>query len=106
VFKIQGELHHQIGSLLPSDEKPVYAQLYIIDPHEALNHRMNGGLDPDVMYRLGGLISENHRWAGIFRRAHEVFQTSRTDIKSCHFSTHSFVPTNSGHVNNSWYTNL
>jgi len=82
VFKIQGELHHQIGSLLPSQgDAPVYAQLYIIDSLEALNHRMqrNGGLDPDVMYRLGGLISENHRWAGIFRRAHEVFQTSRTD---------------------------
>ena len=39
VFKIHGELHHQIGSLLPPHEKtPVYAQLYVIDSREALDH--------------------------------------------------------------------
>ena len=90
VFKIHGELHHQIGSLLPPHgQLPVYAQLYILDPREALKHRMerNSGLDPDVMYRLGGLdpdmmyclgglISESHRWATIFKQAHEVFETS------------------------------
>ena len=82
MFKIHGELHHQIGSLLPPHGKtPVYAQLYVIDSHEALDHRMqrNGGLDPDVMYRLGGLISDNHRWAHVFKQAQEVFQTSSAD---------------------------
>jgi len=82
VFKIHGELHHQIGSLLPPHGKtPVYAQLYVIDSREALDHRMrrNGGLDPDVMYRLGGLISDNHRWAHVFKQAQEVFQTSGAD---------------------------
>ena len=82
MFKIHGELHHRIGSLLPPQgQPPVYAQLYILDAREALDHRMqrNGGLDPDVMYRLGGLISENHRWADIFKQAHEVFRTSDTD---------------------------
>ena len=61
MFKIHGELHHQIGSLLPPDGRPPsYAQLYVLDSHEVLGHRMrrNPGLDPDVMYRLGGLISE------------------------------------------------
>ena len=61
VFKIHRELHHQIGSLLPPHGKtPIYAQLYVVDSCEALDHRMrrNGGLDPDAMYRLGGLISE------------------------------------------------
>ena len=39
VFKIHGELHHQIGSLLPPHGKtPVYAQLYVIDSREALDH--------------------------------------------------------------------
>ncbi|KAF9642798.1 hypothetical protein BDM02DRAFT_3132852 [Thelephora ganbajun] len=79
VFKIHGELHHWIGSLLPPHgQPPVYAQLYILDSHEALDHQMkrNSGLDPDVMYCLGGLISKHHRWAHIFRQAHKVFQTS------------------------------
>jgi len=39
----------------------------------------NGGLDPDVMYRLGGLISEHHRWARVFKQAHEIFQRSNTN---------------------------
>jgi len=79
VFKIHGELHHRIGSLLPPHgQPPVYAQLYILDSREALDHRMrrNSTLDPDVMYRLGGLISEHHQWARVFQQAHEVFRTS------------------------------
>lgn len=79
VFKIHGELHHRIGSLLPSPgQPPVYAQLYILDSRQALNHRMqrNNGLDPDLMYRLGGLISNCHRWAHMFKKAHEVMEAS------------------------------
>jgi hypothetical protein len=41
VFKIQGRLSHLAGSLLPEEEEaPVYAQLYIYDPAEALDFRM------------------------------------------------------------------
>ena len=38
-FKIQGELHHRLGSLLPADTgQPVkYAQIYIYDSVEAMN---------------------------------------------------------------------
>ena len=43
----------------------------------------NSGLNPNVMYRLGGLISVNHRWADIFKQAHEVFKTSNTDKCPC-----------------------
>ena len=46
VFKIHGEQHPKIGSLLPSDERtPVYTQLYTIDSRAVQNHRMqrNGG---------------------------------------------------------------
>ena len=42
MFKVQGRLYHCIGSLLPQpDSSPVYAQLYIYDPQEALDFRMN-----------------------------------------------------------------
>ena len=82
MFKIRGELHHRIGSLLPPDGRsPVYAQLYILDSGEARDHRMrrNDNLDPDLMYRLGGLISENHRWVGVFKQAYEVLQASNAE---------------------------
>ena len=57
VFKIQGRLSHLAGSLLPQEgESPVYSQLYIYDPAEALDHRMrhevNRGLDRQVMVEL------------------------------------------------------
>ena len=40
-FRIHGELCHQLGSLLPRrGDRPAYAQLYIYDPREALDHQM------------------------------------------------------------------
>jgi len=34
-FKIQGELYHLTGALLPhGDETPIYAQIYILDTAE------------------------------------------------------------------------
>ena len=41
-YKIQGELYHQIGPLWPEHRRaPLYSQLYIYDPGEALRHRQN-----------------------------------------------------------------
>ena len=83
-FRIHGELRHQLGSLLPRDgERPVYAQLYIYDPHTALDHRMhrNTGLNTHTMQRLQDLILGNHRWATTFKNASEVFeQTECRDV--------------------------
>lgn len=39
----------------------------------------NSGLDPNVMYRMGGLITQYYRWAEIFKQAHKVFQRLNTD---------------------------
>jgi hypothetical protein len=39
-YKIQGELFHQIGPVLPENpQAPLYSQLYIYDPTDALQHR-------------------------------------------------------------------
>ena len=81
-FRIHGELRHQLGSLLPrSGDRPMYAQLYIYDPHEALEHRMqrNRTLDPIVMERLQALILTHHRWARIFKQASEVFKENQCE---------------------------
>ena len=52
VFKIHGELYHHQGALLPEDGgKPLYAQLYIYDPSEALRFRQrnnDGALDSET----------------------------------------------------------
>jgi len=54
-FKIQGELHHLTGALLPHDDQtPMYAQIYILDTAEQLNVRRanNNNLDPVVIDNL------------------------------------------------------
>lgn len=42
VFKINGQVHHRIGSLLPDEgTPPVYAQLYIFDTENEVQNRMS-----------------------------------------------------------------
>ena len=81
-FRIHGELCHRLGSLLPRHgDRPTYAQLYIYDPREALEHRMqrNTTLDPVIMERSQTLILRHHRWAQIFKHAQEVFEHDRCE---------------------------
>jgi hypothetical protein len=41
-YKIQGELYHQISPLRPEEgHAPLYSQLYIYDPSDALQHHQN-----------------------------------------------------------------
>ena len=81
-FRIHGEFCHRLGSLLPRHgDRPAYAQLYIYDPREALEHRMqrNATLDPIIMGCLQSLILTHHRWAHIFKHALEVFEESECE---------------------------
>ena len=61
VFKVHGRLSHMAGSLLPQEgESPVFAQLYIYDPADALDRRMqheaNQGLNCQVMAELQDML--------------------------------------------------
>jgi hypothetical protein len=81
-FRIHGELCHQLGSLLPRNgDHPIYTQLYIYNPREALEHRMhrNAGLDPIIMEHLQALILAHHHWAHIFMHASEVFEENQCE---------------------------
>jgi len=77
VFKIQGRLSHLAGSLLPQEEEsPVYAQLYIYDPAEALNHRMqheaNQNLNRQVMAELQDMLYHTHPAIQLYKQAYEI----------------------------------
>jgi len=77
VFKVHGSLSHRIGSLLhPSDQSPVYAQLYIYDPDEALNYHMNNqinaGLKRTVMCDLQDMIHHHHYEVTLYKQALEL----------------------------------
>jgi hypothetical protein len=65
VFKVQGRLCHKSGSLIPrEDAHPVYAQLYIYDPQEALqyrmNHRANVDLHRETMQTIQDMLYRHH----------------------------------------------
>jgi len=66
-FKIQEELHHLTGALLPhGDQTPIYAQIYILDIAEQLNVRRanNNNLDPVVMDNLQTMLLDSHSYIG------------------------------------------
>ncbi|THV03739.1 hypothetical protein K435DRAFT_561317, partial [Dendrothele bispora CBS 962.96] len=77
VFRIHGELKHLSGSLLPREgSAPSYAQLYIIDPHAALQYRMqrNSNLRQDTMWSLQTLLRAENPYSSIYLHAYEVLR--------------------------------
>lgn len=68
VFKINGQVHHRIGALLPNENTPTkFAQLYIYDTQNEIQNRMcailsEGGdpsaLDPVIAAELMQMLDE------------------------------------------------
>src|SRR6266545_2578632 len=77
VFKVHGSLSHCTGSLLPaSDQAPVYAQLYIYDPEDALGDCMgnqhNTSLDMTIMWDLQNMLHCHHHRVALYKTAMEL----------------------------------
>jgi hypothetical protein len=81
VFKISGQVHHRIGSLLPTDgTSPKYIQLYIYDTANEVKNRMkclNNGetiaenLNPSIIQGLMKILDENNPFVKKFRMARD-----------------------------------
>ena len=77
VFKVQGHVCHKIGSLIPREgTAPLYAQLYIYDPQEALDFRMNyqanAGLNKTVMNVLQDMLYRHHPAVQLYKQTFEL----------------------------------
>jgi hypothetical protein len=77
VFKVQGRLYHQIGSLIPRPGlSPIYAQLYIYDPQEALDFRMNNAANSSLhrptMQTLQDMLYRRHPGVQLYKQAFEL----------------------------------
>ena len=84
VFKVQGRLYHQIGSLLPRPgSSPVYAQLYIYDPREALDFRMNNtansSLHRETMQTLQDMLYRRHPGVELYKQALDLTRNMGPD---------------------------
>ena len=84
VFKVQGRLYHRSGSLLPQPgSSPVYAQLYIYDPQEALDFRMNNeantSLSRETMQTLQDMLYRRHPGVQLYKQAYELTRNMGPD---------------------------
>jgi hypothetical protein len=81
-FRIQGDLHHLSGALLPSaGAPPAYAQLYIHDPLAQLNLRKgrNANLNSVIMTQLQAMVHETHPYVRLYKQAFEIMREKPAD---------------------------
>ncbi|CAG7725419.1 unnamed protein product [Allacma fusca] len=79
VYKIHGQVYHISSPLHPQiGDSPKYAQLYILDPDEALRTRMavyaNKDCNENLMHELAQLLSAINNYAKAYKMMHEVEQ--------------------------------
>lgn len=83
VFKICGQIHHRIGSLLPPDsDPPKFIQLYVYDTSNEVTNRLHAlnaddrpsdPLDPLIVGQLLQMLDDNNPLAQSFRQARDRF---------------------------------
>ncbi|KAK4592722.1 hypothetical protein RGQ29_017025 [Quercus rubra] len=82
IFKLNGQNHHRIGTLLPNDgEDPQFAQLYFYDTENEVQHRMNffsngqinSDLDPSIVDALVQMFDESNNLVKIFQMSRDRF---------------------------------
>jgi len=76
-FTIHRALLHRLGGLLPLDNEPAFAQLYIYDSNEALSHRQRGYNDllPKVLRDLQNIIYAINPYVPLYRQAYEILSS-------------------------------
>ncbi|CAL9002651.1 unnamed protein product [Prunus brigantina] len=92
IFKISGQVHHLMGSLLPLEgECPKFAQLYIYDTHNETMNRLNAvnckqkneKLDEDIVQGLITMFDESNELVKLFRTTRDKFEKDcLTSLKS------------------------
>ncbi|KAM3739279.1 hypothetical protein ACB098_08G012800 [Castanea mollissima] len=82
IFKLNGQNHHRIGTLLPNDgQHPQFAQLYFYDTENEVENRMNifsndeidSVLDPSIVDALVQMLDETNALVKIFRMSRDRF---------------------------------
>jgi hypothetical protein len=73
-YRIQGQVYHRMGSLLPETHDPLFGQLYFYDSETQLTSRMNqnGGLDPIILRSLQAIMD----------RSNPIFQKFKSIVDS------------------------
>ena len=84
-FRVQGQVFHQIGGLLPQpDQPPQFLQVYFIDNHcEETNTRMNinTGLKEHSVNNLSKMLHQCNQSVQLLKTARELLE--RDDLHAC-----------------------
>ena len=82
IFRLNGQIHHRIGTLLPNNgEDSQFAQLYFYDIENEVQHRMdafgsrpvNKDLDPSIVDALVQMFDESNNLVKIFPMSRDHF---------------------------------
>lgn len=79
VFRVTGQVYHNLGGLVPPDGRtPKFAQLYMYDGQEVINHRVNftskkEKIDAGIVEALDDMLTRDNVLVGIFRQLREWF---------------------------------
>ena len=72
-FRIQGQVYHLIGSIVPTQgESPKFAQIYFIDNEEsevATRSAIINGLKPDIVRGINQLLHQTNHYVELFKVA-------------------------------------
>jgi Helitron helicase-like domain at N-terminus len=83
VYRIHGELIHRLGHLLPGDSASVkYAQVYFLDPAQAVeqrNQNNSGQLRPHILQMLGNLLEQCNVHLQTYRTAAQRLQDAEAE---------------------------
>ena len=81
-FRIQGQVYHLIGSIVPTQgESPKFAQIYFIDNKEsdvATRSAIINGLKPDIIRGINQLLHQTNHYVELFKVAKEIFEQEDT----------------------------
>ena len=93
-FKIQGKVHHKIGSLIPGDKSTQkFLQLYFYDTDEATEHRLDimPKLSKHILKKLTEIIKETTCSVKSFKAAYEMTH-EETELKIFLISDKTKIP--------------
>lgn len=73
-FKIQGQVYHRVGSLLPTNDQPKFLQIYFMgDENSEVNRRCQNinGVERDTVLKIQRMLHEHNNLINTFKTALE-----------------------------------
>jgi hypothetical protein len=94
IFRINGQIHHRIGSLLPEQgQPPQYAELYIFYTKNEIKNRIKAlhkedpqekDIDPNIVQELKNMLDKYNPLVKIFRHARDLLEEHNgIDVSIC-----------------------